>query len=110
MPTALNHSFIDTEPLTPGTCEYCGVDCDPANTTCSLSCEAQLHRLEAAQGRKIVRVLKRWRRHSGKKGTPAEGAWSEITAMTSGFLKNDRLRRERMNRERRAEAEAEKES
>lgn len=100
-------NILDKEPLTPGTCEWCGKDCEMEDACCSLTCEAQLARLEAAQGRIILRHLKKWRKHRGRKGTPGEGAMTEIAAMTDKFLKNDRLRRESEGAKRRqAEAEA----
>jgi hypothetical protein len=104
MSTSLNPAMIPTEPLTPGTCEWCGDKCDPAGSCCSLSCEAQMHREEARQGRIVMRALKKWRKFGGRKGTPGEGAWTEIGQLTSQYLRSDRQRRERMNHERRAKA------
>ena len=99
-------SMLDTEPLAPGTCEWCGKVCELEDATCSLSCEAQLVRLEAAQGRIVVRTLKKWRKHRGRKGTPGEGAITEVAALVDGFNKNDRIRRERLAaRRRKVEAE-----
>ena len=97
-------TMLDNKPMTPGTCEWCGNDCNPAGAACSLSCEAQMHRLEAVQGRMVLRILKRWRMHSGRKGSPGEGAFSEVTAMVDRFRRNDRLRREEMGQQRRQQA------
>lgn len=82
------------EPLTPGTCEWCGKVCELEDVACSLSCEAQLHRLEAIQGRAVLRGLKRWRRYRGARGTAGEGLLTEISALVDAFLRADRERRE----------------
>ena len=66
-----------------------------------------MHRLEAVQGRMVLRVLKLWRKHSGRRGSPGEGAFSEVTAMVDRFLRNDRIRREKLQAEKRAAAAGE---
>ena len=43
-------TILDKTPLTPGCCEWCGNLCELEDVACCLSCEAQLNRLEAAQG------------------------------------------------------------
>lgn len=103
-------NLMDKTPLTPGTCEWCGQLCEEDDVACSLSCEAQLNRLEAAQGKIVLRVLKRWRKHRGRKGTPGEGAMTEAATIVDRFLRNDRERREYYGAERRQKAaqEAEK--
>lgn len=101
-------NLLNKDPLTPGTCEWCGSFCELDDACCSLSCEAQLNRLEATQGRLVLRVLKRWRKHSGRKGSPGEGAFSEITQHVDRFLRNDRLRREKHQQDRRTEEAAAK--
>lgn len=98
-------NMLNKDPLTPGTCEWCGKDCEVEDACCSLSCEAQLARLEAVQGTKVIRILKRWRKNRGRKGTPGEGAMTEATALVDRFLKNDRRRREEAALKRRVEAE-----
>lgn len=95
-------TILDKTPLTPGCCEWCGNICELEDVACCLSCEAQINRLEAAQGRIVLRVLKRWRKHRGGKGTPGEGAMSEVAAITDRFLKLDRMRREKLQSEKRA--------
>ena len=97
-------TILDKTPLTPGCCEWCGNLCELEDVACCLSCEAQLNRLEATQGRIILRHLKRWRKHRGRAGTPGEGAMSEVTALTDRFLKGDRIRREKLQAEKRAAA------
>ena len=102
---------LDKTPLTPGTCEWCGKNCELEDVACSLSCEAQLHRVEAVQGRMILRTLKRWRKHRGAKGSPGEGAITEVAQMVDAFLKNDRQRREaHQNQQRREAAQREAEA
>jgi len=93
-----------TEPLTPGSCEWCGIDCPTTDSACSLSCESQLHRLEATQGRLVIRTLKKWRRHRGRKDTPGEGAISEVAKIVDRFNRTDRERREEAGRARRERA------
>ncbi len=95
-------SMLDTKPITPGTCEWCGKDCELEDSACSLSCEAQMVRLEAVQGRMVLRTLKVWRKHRGRKDTPGQGAMTEVAAMVDGFLRTDRLRREEACAKRRA--------
>jgi hypothetical protein len=96
--------MLDTKPITPGTCEWCGKDCELEDAACSLSCEAQLLRLEATQGRIVLRTLKLWRKHRGRKDTPGQGAMTEVAAVVDRFLKADRLRREEMGQKRRQKA------
>ena len=100
-------NMLDKTPLTPGCCEWCGNTCELDDVACCLSCEAQLNRLEAAQGRIVLRVLKRWRKHRGRAGTPGEGALSEVASITDRFLKSDRIRREKLQAEKRSAAAGE---
>ena len=97
-------TMLDTKPITPGTCEWCGKDCELEDSACSLSCEAQLLRLEATQGRIVLRTLKLWRKHRGRKDTPGQGAMTEVAALVDKFLKDDRLRREEAGEKRRRKA------
>lgn len=101
-------TMLNTTPITPGTCEWCGKNCELEDTACSLSCEALMRRQEAVQGRMVLRVLKLWRKHSGRKGSPGEGAFSQVTAMTDRFLRTDRQRREEMGAQRRQKEAEEK--
>lgn len=94
--------LIDKDPLTPGTCEWCGDDCEPHRVACSLTCEANLHRQEATQGRLVIRQLKRWRMKPNHAARNA--AIAEIVPMIDRFLRNDRKRRELENEKRRVEA------
>lgn len=99
-----SNMLTDKEPLTPGCCEWCGKECEPADVACSLSCEAMLHRLEATQGRLVIRALKRWRmkpNHAAR-----NEAISHIVPLTDRFLRTDRKRRENLAAERRAAAAA----
>lgn len=100
-------NMLGIEPLTPGTCEWCGKPTELEDVACSLTCEALLRRQEAHQGLIVLRHLKRWRKHRGRKGTPGEGAMTEVAAMVDGFLRTDRKRREDAALKRRmAEAKA----
>ena len=92
------------EPLTPGSCEWCGKICELEDVACSLSCEAQIHRLEAVQGRAVLRGLKRWRKHRGARGTAGEGLLTEISLIVDSFMRGDRERREAHQRNQRSAA------
>lgn len=97
-------TMLDTEPLTPGICEWCGAITELENVACSLTCEAQLRRLEAQQGRDVLRALKRWRKFRGRKNTPGEGAMTEVATVVDRFLQTDRKRREELQAQARAKA------
>lgn len=98
-------NVMERDPLTPGSCEWCGKPCELEDAACSLSCEAMLHRLEATQGRLILRALKRWRKSPNHAARNA--AISEIVPRIDRFLTTDRLRREELAAQRRrAEAKA----
>lgn len=83
-------SLTNRVPLYPGTCEVCGKPCELEDATCSIACEAVLVKREKDQGAKVLRVLKKWRRYRGRKGTPGEGALSEAAALVDSFLRSDR--------------------
>lgn len=102
---SVHQTMFKNEPLTPGFCEWCGTQCDPVSYCCSLRCEAQLRRLEAEQGRQLIRTLKTWRKFSGRSGTPGEGLFSKITKKMDAFLRTDRQRREQFNQQRIREAQ-----
>lgn len=91
---SLSNNFVARDPLTPGTCEVCGKPCELTDATCSLACEAILHKREMKQGRELVRELKLWRKHRGRKGTPGEGGMTRIAARVDAMLKEDRAARE----------------
>lgn len=95
-------SLIDRDPLYPGTCEVCGKTCELEDAVCGITCEAELGRRERLQGRAVIRTLKRWRRHRGRKGTPGEGALTEVTLMMDTFLRQDRVARKESTAEREA--------
>jgi len=95
--------IFNERPLLTGTCEWCGLDCDPLNSCCCNTCEAQLRRLEAAQGRMVMRSIKRWRlkpNHAARSEMLAE-----LIAKTDRFLRQDQKRRENFHAERRAAAQ-----
>lgn len=97
-------TMLDTKPITPGTCEWCGKDCELEDSACSLSCEAQLRRLEGTQGWIVLRQLKLWRKYRGRKDTPGQGTMTEVAALVDRFLREDRLRREEAGQKRRQQA------
>lgn len=95
-------------PLTPGTCEWCGNPCEVEDVACSLSCEAQIHRVEAVQGRAVLRGLKRWRKYRGARGSAGEGLLTEISLLVDSFSRADRQRREQHQLNKRRSAAAAK--
>ena len=101
-PLSLN--ILAKESLTPGFCEHCGTALPEgvADSCCSLPCEAQLNRLEALQGRAIIRELKRWRMKPNHAARNA--AIAEIVPRVDKFLSYDQRRREIAAEERRTEA------
>jgi len=58
----------------------------------------------------VLRTLKRWRKYRGRKDTPGEGAISEVASLVDGFLRTDRIRRERHQQAQRAAAAAAKQA
>lgn len=98
-------NMLDIEPLTPGICEWCGKVCELEDAACSLACEAQLVRLQAARGRIVLQKLMKWRKHRGAKGTPGEGTIMELSRLVDGFLRDDRRRREAASLKRRKETQ-----
>ncbi len=108
MSSALRSTVLNTEPLTPGICEWCGQDTDPVNAYCCLTCEAQGTRLEAVQGRMVVRAMKVWRRYRGAKESPGAEGFAKVCELIDRFNRSDRLRREEMGRQRRAKEAEEK--
>lgn len=101
-------NMLNKVPMMPGTCEWCGKDCEVRDVACSLSCEALLARLEAVQGQRVLRMLKLWRKHRGAKDTPGQGTLTEVASAIDGFLRTDRLRREEAGHKRRQKALADK--
>ena len=95
-------TMLKTVPLTPGTCEWCGKDCELEDMACSLSCEALIRREEAAQGMLVIRSLKAWRRKPNHAARNA--AIAEIVPVIDRFLSNDRKRREEAAAKRRQQA------
>lgn len=100
-----NTSFLKLQPLLVGVCEWCGKSCSDMDATCSLTCEAQVARLEADRGRRIVRTLMRWRRSRGRKGTEGEGQLMAISKTIDRYLKIDQQRRQTETENRRATKE-----
>lgn len=103
MATSLRQNFQKLDPMTPGSCEYCGKETDPVNAFCSLTCEAMNRRLESAQGLLVIRELKRWRKSPNH--AARNDALSKVVPTVDRMLASDRKRRERMAAERRAAEE-----
>lgn len=96
----MTSTLLPDRPLRPGTCEWCGAACKPEDTTCGIACEAKLVRHEKATGRAVLRAMKEWRMHRGRKGTPGEGAMGRASAMIDALLKEDTARRKMMKADR----------
>lgn len=93
-------SVLKRDPLFPGICEVCGKPCELEDAVCGITCEAELGRREREQGREVLRLLKRWRRYRGRKGTPGEGAISQVAETVDRFLRLDRERRDTLTQQR----------
>lgn len=93
-------NLLDKAPLTPGACEWCGSLCELEDACCSLSCEAQMARLEAVQGQAVVRALKTWR--LARNNAARQEMLAVAAPMVDRFLRSDQRRRERLGAERRA--------
>lgn len=102
----MSNTLLFHKPIHPGTCEWCGKACNPEDTCCSLSCEAKLLRLEKETGLNVLRLLKLWRKHRGRKGTPGEGVLTLIAAEVDTLLKSDRSRRKLLTEKREQKPEA----
>ena len=89
----MTKTLLPTKPLLNATCEWCGAPCLPDDAACSIKCEAQIVRIERQTATEVLRELKRWRLHRGRKGTPGEGSMSRIAATVDRLLKEDRARR-----------------
>lgn len=89
----MTNTMLPTKPILTSTCEWCGAACLPHDATCSIRCEGLLLRHEKETARAVLRDLKQWRLHRGRKGTPGEGSMSRIAATVDRLLKEDRARR-----------------
>lgn len=89
----MTNTLLPTKPLLDTICEWCGAPCLPGDAACSIKCEARVVHLERQTAAEVLRELKRWRLHRGRKGTPGEGAISRIASAVDKLLKEDRARR-----------------
>lgn len=83
----------DTMPLQRGSCDYCGKATKSGRTYCSKECRVAYNNLLARQGKAVMQMLKHWRLHRGRKGTPGEGMIGEVATRVDAMLTEDRQRK-----------------
>lgn len=81
-------------PLKPGRCDWCGNRPPRGRAYCGPACRVSYNNALAAQGKAVMQLLKHWRAHRGRKGTPGEGVLSEVAHRVDQILREDRERRE----------------
>lgn len=101
----MTKTMLFLAPITPGSCEWCGAPCLPEDTCCSVACEARLMKHEKDTARSVLRTLKLWRKHRGRKGTPGEGALTKLAAEVDALLQEDRRRRKLLGEQRQNQPE-----
>lgn len=96
-------------PLTPGLCDWCGCKVGRApsgvqRSYCSPECRVSYNNQLAKEGKAVMQMLRLWRKHRGRKGTPGEGKISDIAHRVDGFLAADAERKAELARMRDAKA------
>ena len=80
-------------PLERGRCDWCGSAVPKRRSYCSPDCRVKYNNLLSRQGKAVMQMLKHWRKHRGRKGTPGEGKIGEIAARVDAMLEEDRDRK-----------------
>lgn len=92
----MNHVRMEpkpTMPLVKGRCDWCGAKTRQHKTYCGTDCRVQYNNLLTRQGKSMMQMLKIWRKHRGRKGSPGEGIISEIAERVDLLLEEDRKRK-----------------
>jgi len=89
----------DTQPLQAGRCDWCGGKTPRGRTYCNAKCRVAYNNLLGRQGKSVMQMLKLWRKHRGRKGTPGEGMIGDIATRVDQMLAEDRERKARMRRD-----------
>lgn len=82
-------------PLRPGLCDYCLQPVPKSNLGrqrkyCDAKCREAFWRLARQRAAQAYPTLLRWRMHRGRKGTPGEGAMTEVAEQVDAWLAEDR--------------------
>lgn len=83
---------IESMPLRRGCCDWCGREVPVGRIYCGKECRERYNALVTRQGKALVQLLKQWRLHRGRKGTPGAGKISAVAARVDMLLVEDRER------------------
>ena len=89
---------IEPMPLKRGLCDWCGNKAGHGRSYCSPECRTKYNNKLAAQGKSVMQLLKIWRKHRGRKGTPGEGKLGDVTHRIDEILREDRQRQKDLRR------------
>ncbi len=81
------------QPLHRGACDWCGAKVPKGRSYCDRKCYQNYNNLLAKQGKAVMQMLKHWRLHRGRKGTPGEGMIGEVASRVDAMLGEDRDRK-----------------
>lgn len=79
-------------PLRRGHCDWCGGRCPKGRTYCCSECRERYNALLTRQGKALVQLLKQWRMHRGRVGTPGAGKLTLVSSRVDLLLTEDRQR------------------
>jgi hypothetical protein len=80
-------------PIKPGACDWCGSKTPRGRIYCNPDCRKRYNNLLGAQGKAVMQMLKQWRHHRGRKGTPGEGMIGEIAHRVDQINREDKERK-----------------
>lgn len=88
-------------PLRAGLCDYCGQSVSSGLfgrqlKYCDTACRIAFWRLARQRSAQVYIMLMRWRMHRGRKGTPGQGALTEVAEKVDAWLAEDRQARKEM--------------
>lgn len=82
-----------TMPLQRVSCDFCGRTTAEDRTYCGKECHVAYNNLLARQGKAVMQMLKHWRMHRGRNGTPGEGMIGEVASRVDAMLTEDQARK-----------------
>lgn len=88
----------EPQPLERGRCDYCGNPAPRGRSYCCSTCRVAYNNLLGRQGKAVMQMLKLWRKHRGRRGTPGEGMIGEIANRVDALLKEDQARKRSMEK------------
>lgn len=83
---------VESMPLRRGFCDWCGGEVSKGRVYCGRECRERYNALTLRQGKALVQLLKQWRLHRGRKGTPGAGKITLVSARVDLLLAEDRAR------------------